>query len=79
MQEGHYVQADLPRLKAGHCRRSAIVITAPCYDRPSPGVAMIGPLKLAVSGLVGLALHPLMYIVEFENRLLVLLQWRGTT
>lgn len=78
MQEGHYVAKLIcRRLKGGtlpafHYRDYGTMATI----GRARGVAMIGPLKLSgfLAWLVWLFIH-LMYIVEFENRLLVLLQW----
>ena len=78
MQEGHYVAKLI-------CRRLKGRTLPPFHYRDygtmatigrARGVAMIGRLKLSgfLAWLVWLFIH-LMYIVEFENRLLVLLQW----
>jgi NADH dehydrogenase len=78
MQEGHYV-AELIccRLKGGtlppfqYCDYGTMATIG-----RARGVAMIGRLRLSgfLAWLVWLFIH-LMYIVEFQNRLLVLLQW----
>jgi NADH:ubiquinone reductase (H+-translocating) len=78
MQEGRYVaKLIISRLKGNairpfHYRDYGTMATV----GRARGVAMIGPLKLSgiLAWLVWLFIH-LMYIVEFQNRLLVMFQW----
>jgi NADH dehydrogenase len=78
MQEGRYVAKLIRRRVKGQTMppfRYRDYGTMATIGR-ARGVAMIGPVKLSgfLAWLTWLFVH-LMYIVEFENRLLVLFQW----